>query len=186
MVRTGVHQWWDQWCSWYFDPKSMPGSTYFSSQIPAPAMDRHKCPIIDVRSEDICTTASIIHGRGSGSGDGGGIMPSTVVKTILQLGYNDILLALFIFFYNFSLSFSLSRSHSLTSFVYYRGLKILAGLLFEQFGQGIWVTWYLPVYLFKYLLIYIYPYIHICIYTFIYQFIYFHISICINIYVSIS
>ena len=41
---------------------------------PLPGGDRHKCPIIDVRSEDICTTASIIHGRGSGSGDGGGIM----------------------------------------------------------------------------------------------------------------
>ena len=38
---------------------------------PLPGRDRHKCPIIDVRSEDICTT-SIIHG--SGSGDGGGIM----------------------------------------------------------------------------------------------------------------
>ena len=37
MVRTGVHQWWDQWRSWYFDPKSMP-SSYFSSQMCASAL----------------------------------------------------------------------------------------------------------------------------------------------------
>ena len=37
MVRTGVHQWWHQWRSWYFDPKSMP-SSYFSSQMCASAL----------------------------------------------------------------------------------------------------------------------------------------------------